>query len=133
MKNWESPLISKRKINSFFLIFFIVTAAFNCSAAEPDMRAKNLFKQIRCSTCAGQSIDESNTPPAVEMRDFITQQISAGQSDAQILESIRAEHGDFLVFKPAFNIQTLMLWAMPFFIGTTLLIIVIRRTYNSQK
>lgn len=101
-----------QKLNFIIIIFSILFS--HTSFAEDDLqREKSLFRQVRCATCYGQSIDESNTEQAIIIKDYIRKKIIEGESDEQILAGIRAEYGDFLVFRPSFNLDTLMLWVLP--------------------
>ncbi len=90
-------------------------------------RAKNIYSQIRCATCQGQSIADSNSEHAKMMREYIDKQVALHKSDEQIFEEIRSAYGDYLVFDPKFSIHTFMLWLLPFVVVMVLFVIVFRR------
>ena len=54
--------------------------------ADPAMetRARALQRELRCLVCMGESIDESGSPLAADLRHLVRQQMAAGQSNAQI-------------------------------------------------
>ncbi len=111
-----------------FLYFILVTIFANFAFAEGDIdRAKNIYLQVRCATCQGQSIADSNSEHAKMMRDYIDQQIILNKSDEQILEDIRAAYGDYLVFDPKFSTHTIMLWLIPLLAGILVLVIISRK------
>jgi cytochrome c-type biogenesis protein CcmH/NrfF len=95
------------------MVLLLCFVSLHALAEDVAIREKRLFRQIRCSACQGQSIDESNTPQANLAKEFVVEQIKLGKTDDEILVSVREEYGDFLVFRPQFSIHTFVLWALP--------------------
>ena len=91
------------------------------------MRARNLYTQVRCPTCQGQSIEDTNTEHARMLREYIDAQIIEGKTDEEILENIRVGYGEFIVFKPKFSYHTFMLWIIPLLTLFGFLLLVRRR------
>lgn len=88
------------------------------SFAEPAMeaRARNLQRQLRCLVCQGESIDESGSPFAADVRHLVRQQIADGKSDRQIEDFLVARYGDFILMKPPLQPDTWLLWLAPFLV-----------------
>ncbi len=111
--------MKKILISLFFLINFL-----NISySVEPDeilknqeqeIRAREISKSIRCMTCQNQSIDESDAPLAKDLRILIRKKIIDGKSDREIYEFLTDRYGDFILLKPSFKLNTLLLWLLPF-------------------
>ena len=111
---------------SFIMILFIclIQLFSNISyTVEPDeilenkkqeLRARNISKNIRCMVCQNQSIDESNAPLAKDLRILIRNQIKNGKNNKEIYEFLTDRYGDFILLKPAFKLNTLALWLLPF-------------------
>ena len=111
-------------------IFFIVTSVCliyffsnNVKAVDPDeilqnqeqeLRARDISKNIRCMICQNQSIDESNAPLAKDLRVLIREKIKQGKDNEEIYQFLTDRYGDFILLKPAFKLNTLMLWLLPF-------------------
>jgi len=76
-------------------------------------REVELAAQLRCLVCQNQSIAESNAPLAADLRKQLREQIEAGRTDAQIVEYMTARYGDFVLYKPPFKPETLVLWFGP--------------------
>ena len=92
-------------------------------AVEPDevlsdpvleARARALSKELRCVVCQNQDIDSSNAGVARDLRLLVRERLIAGDSDAEVIEFIRARYGDFVLLKPPFNPRTYALWIAPF-------------------
>ena len=78
-----------------------------------EARAKSLQRELRCLVCQGQSIDESNSPLAADLRRLIRQQIQGGQSDDDIKNFLVARYGAFVLMKPPVRQDTFFLWFGP--------------------
>jgi cytochrome c-type biogenesis protein CcmH len=108
-----------------FLACLCFLAAIGLSAAHavlPDemmadpakeARARNLSRELRCMVCQNQSIDDSEAPLARDLRLLVRERIAAGDSDAQVIDFLVARYGEFVLLKPRFERQTLLLWLIP--------------------
>jgi cytochrome c-type biogenesis protein CcmH len=113
-----------KKIFLFFLVIFSVQTINNyCFSVEPDeilknekqeFRARDISKNIRCLVCQNQSIDDSNAPLAKDLRILIRNKIKEGNSDKEIYKFLTERYGDFILLKPSFKLNTLVLWILPF-------------------
>ncbi|HEY1876272.1 MAG TPA: cytochrome c-type biogenesis protein [Rhizomicrobium sp.] len=81
-----------------------------------EARARNLQRQLRCLVCQGESIDESGSPFAADVRHLVRQQIADGKSDRQIEDFLVARYGDFILMKPPLQPNTWLLWLAPFLV-----------------
>ena len=108
-----------------FLAIALVVAALGLSAAHavlPDemmsdpakeARARSLSRELRCMVCQNQSIDDSEAPLARDIRLLVRERIAAGDSDKQVIDFLVARYGEFVLLKPRFERQTLLLWLVP--------------------
>jgi len=71
---------------------------------------------LRCLVCQGESIDESGSPFAADVRHLVRQQIAEGKSDQQIEDFLVARYGDFILMKPPVQPNTWLLWLAPFLV-----------------
>ncbi|HEX4178137.1 MAG TPA: cytochrome c-type biogenesis protein [Rhizomicrobium sp.] len=81
-----------------------------------ETRARNLQRQLRCLVCQGESIDESGSPFAADVRHLVRQQIADGKSDQQVEDFLVARYGDFILMKPPLQPNTWLLWLAPFLV-----------------
>ena len=63
--------------------------------------------------CQNQSIDESNSPLAKDLRILIREKIKQGKNNEEIYEFLTDRYGDFILLKPPFKSTTLALWFLP--------------------
>ena len=83
-------------------------------APDTEARYRALIAELRCLVCQNQSIAESNAPLAADLREQVRAQIAAGRTDEEIIEFLTARYGDFVRYRPAFGLRTLLLWLGPF-------------------
>ena len=98
---------------------WMVTAGAPAFAVQPDevlsdpaleARARVLSQELRCLVCQNQSIDDSEAPLAKDLRVLVRERLKAGDSDQQIVDFIVARYGEFVLLKPRFERQTVLLW-----------------------
>jgi cytochrome c-type biogenesis protein CcmH len=78
-----------------------------------EARARHLSGELRCMVCQNQSIDDSEAPLAHDLRVLVRQRLQAGDTDGQVLDYLVARYGDFVLLRPPFKPETLLLWALP--------------------
>jgi cytochrome c-type biogenesis protein CcmH len=77
-----------------------------------EVRARDLSRELRCMVCQNQSIDDSEAPLARDLRLLVRERIAAGDSDGQVIDFLVARYGQFVLLKPRFERQTLVLWLL---------------------
>ena len=75
-----------------------------------EARARALSSELRCMVCQNQSIDDSDAPLAHDIRLLIRQRIANGESNSEIRAYLVSRYGDFILLKPPFQLDTLLLW-----------------------
>ena len=78
-----------------------------------EARARALSTELRCMVCQNQSIDVSDAELARDLRVLVRERLSAGDSDAEVLDYIVSRYGEFVLLKPQFNIRNALLWGAP--------------------
>lgn len=121
------------------VLTLLLLTAMPAFAVQPDEvmadpakegRARVLSQQIRCMVCQNQSIDDSDAPLARDLRLLVRERISAGDSDSQVLDFLVARYGQFVLLKPRFEGETILLWILPplvLAIGAVVVIVTLRR------
>jgi len=103
---------------SFLLILVLLIASVKTIPLYPseplppqlEERAQRLMKMIRCPVCESQSVADSTSFLANEIRDRIRTFLSQGKSDGEILNYFRERYGDEILLLPQGNTGRLFLW-----------------------
>lgn len=83
------------------------------SADPADDAVRRVALQLRCPVCEGQSVWDSGSKLAQDMRDVIRRQQAAGESDQQILDEFVAAYGDGILTEPPKRGVSLGVWFGP--------------------
>jgi len=104
------------------LVVLLALASAPAFAVQPDevmkdpaleARARVLSAELRCLVCQNQSIDDSEAPLARDIRLLIRQRIKQGESNDEVRAYLVSRYGDFILLKPPFQADTLLLWLSP--------------------
>ena len=106
----------KNKLFILILVGFIFTINNSYSKEEYLDELKKISKNIRCLICQGQSVDDSNSDFAINVKNVILKKLEEGSSEKQIYDFLKSKYGDWIVYKPEFKLYNLLLWLIPYFI-----------------
>ena len=112
----------KDKKNFKLLILFCLV--FSISLTYPkiskgneqtiEKRLNEISNNVRCLVCRNQSIYDSNSDFANDIKKIIIIHLKDNKSDEFIYKFLKSKYGEYILFKPPFQINTLILWILPF-------------------
>lgn len=97
-----------------------------------EKRARDISAELRCLVCQNQSIDDSDAPLAHDLRVLVRERLSAGDSDQQVRDFLVARYGEFVLLKPPFSVNTLLLWLMPL-LGLAAAVLILWRAFSPAR
>src|SRR5688572_14587188 len=82
---------------------------------DPQLQARYevLTHELRCMKCQNQSIADSPVGLASDLRRQVQELLLAGKSDEEIRAWMVDRYGDFILFRPRFNLTTGWVWIAP--------------------
>ena len=120
-----------------FLAFFICIYAKNLFSNQNNLNIEKRFiklsSELRCLVCQNQSLLESDSDLANDLKEIIYEKINEGQSNNQIKNFLVQRYGEFILFKPLFNMANLLLWVTPLISFIFIAFIAIRKTNYKEK
>ena len=120
-----------------FLVFFICIYAKNSFPSQDNKNFEKRFielsSELRCLVCQNQSLLESDSELANDLKEIIYEKINEGQSNNQIKKFLVQRYGEFILFKPLLNVANLLLWATPLISFIFIAFIAIRKTNYKEK
>lgn len=78
-----------------------------------DERAHNLGEQLKCPVCQAESVADSPSWVAQQLRASIRQQMQEGRSDQQIVQYLQQRYGNGIVWNPPWQGFALLAWVIP--------------------
>ena len=79
-------------------------------------KTREISQNIKCLVCQNQSIDESNSEIAKDLKVLIKDKLKDGVTDEEIYKFLRDRYGDTILLKPPLETNTILLWFLPFII-----------------
>ena len=125
------------RIVAFLLVLLVAWPAHSSTIetyafddAKQEEQYKRLIDELRCLVCQNQNLADSNAELAQDMRRKTFEMVKAGKSEAEVVDYMVQRYGDFVMYRPPFRSNTMLLWIGPFIIlivGVLILIRFIRR------
>ena len=97
------------------LMFCFLTFASSAENSKNELTNK-ISKNIRCLICQGQSVYDSQSEFAVSMKLLIKKKLDEGASESEIYDYLKLQYGQWIVYDPEFNKNTIFLWLLPIFV-----------------
>ncbi len=78
-----------------------------------DQHVSRIGSQLKCPICQGESVADSSSTLAQQMRSVIREKIQAGQSDSQIIQFFSDRYGNQIVWEPQWWGFSMLTWLVP--------------------
>lgn len=78
-----------------------------------DQRAHDVASQLKCPICQGESVADSPSALAQQMRGVIRQQLQVGKSEQEVIQYFQNSYGNSIVWSPPWQGFTLLVWLAP--------------------
>jgi len=101
-------------LKSFYKLLCLTFLLLPLNLFAEDQTRIDFYKTIRCLVCDGQSIYDSETVFAQNLREQIKLKFDEGFSKKNIKNQLSKIYGEDISFQPRFN--DYFLWAIPFLI-----------------
>ena len=95
------------------ILSLLCLSAVASAADVYSARTLQIARQLNCPICAGESVADSQSELARQMRGIIEQKVQAGESDKQIKDYFVARYGNSVLASPPKSGLTLALWWLP--------------------
>ena len=115
-------------------LFILISRISNTD--QTNNREYNLFSQIMCPICDGQTIAESQASIAEDMKKMIRDQIKDGKEDKEILKYFEERYGQEILSNPIPKGFNLTIWIAPILIiiiSSTITIYSLRKNMGTRS
>ena len=103
----------------FFFWFFSLASVANAEVVRETARQREVLdiaEQLRCAVCQSQSVAESDSDLANEMKAIINEQLEKGAAADEIIDYFVERYGDYILMKPSTDGPGWLLWWLPLLI-----------------
>ncbi len=110
---------------------FAAIDVYEFSSEDHRKRYQKFTEELRCPKCKNQNLAGTNSQIATDLRRELHRLIVEDKTDAEILDFMVSRYGDFVLYRPPVQGNTIALWAAPIVFmlagGVTIGAIVLRR------
>mgnify|MGYP001232727794 CR=1 FL=1 len=124
-------MITKIRSILFLLLIFFSSNLY----CNEDLKL-NIYKNLRCLVCQGQTIADSNSEFAQIIKSVVSDKINEGMDENQIYNFLSDKYGDWILYKPPLKDSSLLLWSLPyiiFVIGALIILIIFKKRLIVKK
>jgi cytochrome c-type biogenesis protein CcmH len=115
---------------SFLFSLFSYLSAQGETATTLDPKVFEIANELRCPVCTAESVGDSSSSVAVNMRNIIQDQLEQGKSKREILAFFQERYGDWILLNPPKRGVHLLVWLLPLvvaIVGVGLLMMYLKR------
>ena len=119
----------------FFLFIACVFVVTPVQASDNQAKLLEVYKNLRCLVCQGQSIADSNSDFAATIKLVVQDQVNEGKTKNEIYTFLISKYGEWIVYQPTFSKSNLLLWTIPYFIfivGGLIIFMIIRKSKHNK-
>ena len=119
----------------FFLFIACVFVVTPVQASDNQAKLLEVYKNLRCLVCQGQSIADSNSDFAATIKLVVQDQVNEGKTKNEIYTFLISKYGEWIVYQPTFSKSNLLLWTIPYFIfivGGLIIFMIIRKSKRNK-
>ena len=123
------------KLEKIIIIYFFLFSSL--FANEKNIELNEIYKNLRCLICQGQSIADSNSDFASTVKLVVQDQVKEGKSKEEIYDFLISKYGEWIVYQPTFTKTNFLLWAIPYLLlafgGIVIYFLVRKNKYNKSN
>ncbi|MCW2484379.1 cytochrome c-type biogenesis protein CcmH [Candidatus Symbiopectobacterium sp. NZEC127] len=109
------------------------TDAWRFDNEVQEQQFRELTTQLRCPKCQNNSIADSNSMIASDMRQKVYELMQQGQSKQQVVDYMVNRYGYFVTYEPPLTPFTILLWLLPALFLVAGIWVIVRRTRRTTR
>lgn len=106
--------------------------AYPFKSVQMEADYHQLIDELRCLVCQNQNLSGSNADLAKDLRRQTYQLLMQGNTPDQVADYMVARYGDFVLYRPPLQSNTLLLWLGPFGLLALVIIAVFMKIGKKQ-
>jgi len=122
------------KIKKIILIIYF-SFFMSLNADENYRDVSEIYKNLRCLICQGQSIADSNSDFAVTIKLVVQDLISEKKTNDEIYSFLISKYGEWIVYQPSFSKNNFLLWTLPYAVlvlGGFIIFFIVRKNKHNR-
>ena len=100
--------------SKIIITILLISFKINILLSSEIINEGEIHKNLRCLVCQGQSISDSNSEFAQTLKLVVKDLINEGKTEDEIYNFLSEKYGDWILYKPRFNLENFLLWSFPY-------------------
>ena len=120
-------------LRKIIIIYFFLFTSLQSDEINPELI--EIYKNLRCLICQGQSIADSNSDFASTIKLVVQDQVKNGKTKKEIYEFLISKYGEWIVYQPTLNKNNFLLWFLPYLVlvlGGLIFFFIIRKSKHNK-
>lgn len=120
-------------LRKVLIIYFFIFSLLQ--SEEVNSELIEIYKNLRCLICQGQSVADSNSEFASTIKLVVQDQIKDGKSKEEVYEFLISKYGEWIVYQPTLSKNNFLLWFLPYLIlviGGLVIFYIIRKSKHNR-
>lgn len=136
--NVLSQCFAKVLVSVFLAMFMSAQLSAQLIEIKPEYQKRYhaILEELRCLVCQNQTLADSSSELATDLRVEVKNMLENGRADQEILDFMSARYGDFVLYNPPVKSHTLFLWLGPFvflLIGVIAALVIVSKRSKSEQ
>ena len=116
-----------KKFKLLFLLSLCFFFNISSYAINTDTELEKITKNLRCLICQGQSVYDSQSDFAISMKLIVKKKLDEGKKEEEIYVYLKEKYGEWIVYDPEINKNTILLWVLPLILFVFGSILILRK------
>jgi cytochrome c-type biogenesis protein CcmH len=112
------------------VLFLAVSSQAQTADSSLEARTTAVASTLRCPVCQGESIQDSPSELAQQMRSVVRDRLRAGQTPDEVRAYFVSRYGEWILLQPKMTGLNILLYVLPVVLvvgGLILIVILVRR------
>tara|TARA_B100000575_G_C22962980_1_gene556251 strand:+ start:55 stop:432 length:378 start_codon:yes stop_codon:yes gene_type:complete len=115
------------------LSLLLSSSLFSSNVEIYENQTRKLAEELRCMVCQNQSLLESDSELANDLKSLIKEKFIMGESKEDIKKFLVERYGEFILFKPEVSKTNIILWLSPLIILSAFIFMALRKMKIKYK
>tara|TARA_B100000780_G_C20909919_1_gene362301 strand:- start:204 stop:578 length:375 start_codon:yes stop_codon:yes gene_type:complete len=120
-------------LRKIIILYFLLFTSLQSKEVKIDLI--EIYKNLRCLVCQGQSVADSNSDFASTIKLVVEDQVKEGKTKEEIYDFLISKYGEWIVYQPSLNKNNFLLWFLPYLIlvfGGLIIFFIIRKSKHNK-
>ena len=103
-------------MNKYIIYTAVLFCAYTNVIANSEKQYNQIIENLRCLVCQNQSLSESDSNLAKDLRNKVKSMLQSGKTEKEIYKFMSDRYTDYVLYNPPVKKSTWFLWYSPFII-----------------